>query len=115
MESSDQSYRFTEVEPVKQTFDVEPVFIDSPSKSELAPSRVLLHIVLFLLTAATTTLTGAAWTVRVQDSPSIIGQLIAPVVAVINETAAGNFDPLLKGLIFTFTLLFILGAHVLGQ
>jgi membrane-associated protease RseP (regulator of RpoE activity) len=115
VESSDQSYRFTEVEPVKQTFDVEPVFIDSPDKSELAPSRVLLHIVLFLLTAVTTTLAGAAWAVRAPDSPSIIGQLIAPVVAVINETAAGNFDPLLKGLIFTFTLLVILGAHEFGH
>ncbi|HKP85241.1 MAG TPA: site-2 protease family protein [Blastocatellia bacterium] len=115
MESSDQPYRFTEVEPLQQRFDAEPVFIDRPGESELSASRVLLHIALFLVTAVTTTLTGAAWTVRVPDSPSIIGWLIGPVVAVINDTAAGNYEPLSQGLLFSFTLLVILGAHEFGH
>jgi membrane-associated protease RseP (regulator of RpoE activity) len=34
---------------------------------------------------------------------------------VIKATAAGNTEPLLNGLLFTFTLLMILGAHELGH
>jgi membrane-associated protease RseP (regulator of RpoE activity) len=41
--------------------------------------------------------------------------LFAPVIAVINETAAGNFEPLSNGLLFTVTLLVILGAHEFGH
>src|SRR6185436_11501473 len=41
--------------------------------------------------------------------------LISPTLAVLKETATGNLDPLAKGLLFTFTLLTILGAHELGH
>jgi len=76
---------------------------------------LLLHTVLFVTTAISTTLTGAAFSVQVQDDSSVIGSLVAPSLAVLRETATGNFDPLAKGLLFTFTLLTILGAHELGH
>jgi len=67
-----------------------------------------------LLTGISTTLTGAAFSLPAQDD-SVMGSLVGPVLAVISETATGNFDPLAKGLLFTFTLLTILGAHELGH
>jgi len=76
---------------------------------------LLLHGALLVTTAISTTITGAAFTVQVQDDSSLIVALIGPVVAVLRETALGNFDPLAKGLLFTFTLLTILGAHELGH
>ena len=75
----------------------------------------MLHTVLLVTTAVSTTLTGAAFAVQVQDDPTLIGSLLAPVLAVLRETALGNLDPLAKGLLFTFTLLTILGAHELGH
>jgi len=63
----------------------------------------------------TTALTGAALAVGAQTGDSIIDMLVAPTLAVLKETVAGNFDPLAKGLLFTFTLLTILGAHELGH
>lgn len=82
---------------------------------ELSTPRVLLHVALLATTAITTTLTGAAWAVQVQDDSSVFGLLVSPIVAVLRETATGNFDPLGQGLLFTFTLLTILGAHELGH
>jgi membrane-associated protease RseP (regulator of RpoE activity) len=75
----------------------------------------MLHTVLLATTAITTTLTGAAWTVQVQEDSSVFGVLISPTLAVLKEAATGNLDPLAKGLLFTFTLLMILGAHELGH
>lgn len=115
MESTDQPYRFTEVQPDQPAYGTAPVFFDAPRDSELSTRRVLLHLSLFLLTALTTTLTGASFAVKVAESDSIIDSLFAPVRAVVNETAAGNFDPLLNGLIFSFTLLVILAAHEFGH
>jgi len=117
VESSDHPYRFTEIESARQAFDAEPVFLNAPRVSELSRSRVLLHISLFILTAITTTLTGAAWAVaeNVPEASSIIGAFLAPVVEAINETATGNYNPLLQGIIFSFTLLLILGAHEFGH
>jgi membrane-associated protease RseP (regulator of RpoE activity) len=76
---------------------------------------VLLHSVLLVITGISTTLTGAGFAVQVQDDSSVIGALVAPTLAVLRETATGNLDPLAKGLLFTFTLLTILGAHELGH
>jgi membrane-associated protease RseP (regulator of RpoE activity) len=81
----------------------------------LSPSRVLRHILLFIITVVTTTLTGASFAVDVPESPTIIGMFLAPVSAVMHEAAAGNYDPLLQGVIFSFTLLVILGAHEFGH
>ena len=108
MENTDQPYLFTEFQPAQQ-----PVVRER--EAELSASRVMLHTVLLVTTAITTTLTGAAWTVQVQEDASILGLLISPTLAVLKEAATGNLDPLAKGLLFTFTLLMILGAHELGH
>jgi len=76
---------------------------------------VLLHSVLLIATGVTTMLTGAAFAVQVPADSTILGSLLAPLIAVLRESASGNFDPLAKGLVFTFTLLTILGAHELGH
>ena len=107
MENTNQSYLFTEVQPAQ------PVVRER--ETELSPPRVLLHGVLLATTAITTTITGAAFTVQAQDDSSVLGLLISPTLAVLKETATGNLDPLAKGLLFTFTLLTILGAHELGH
>ena len=107
MENTNQPYLFTEFQPAQ------PVVRER--EAELSTSRVLLHSVLLVTTAITTTITGAAWTVQVPDDSSVLGLLIAPTLAVLREAATGNVDPLAKGLLFTFTLLTILGAHELGH
>lgn len=107
MENTDQPYAFTEFQPAQP--------LARSRQSELSTSRVMLHTVLLVTTAITTTLTGAAWTVQVQDESSVLGLLISPTLAVLKEAATGNLDPLAKGLLFTFTLLTILGAHELGH
>lgn len=107
MENTDQPYLFTEFQPSQPLVQTREV--------ELSTSRVLLHTVLLVITGISTTLTGAGFAVQVQDDSSVIGALVAPTLAVLRETATGNLDPLAKGLLFTFTLLTILGAHELGH
>ena len=108
MENTDQPYLFTEFQPAQ------PAVIRE-REIELSTPRVMLHTVLLVITAITTTLTGAAFTVQVQDDSSLLGVFISPTLAVLREAATGNIDPLAKGLLFTFTLLTILGAHELGH
>lgn len=110
MENTEQPFLFTEF----QTVPPAPPLART-REIELSPSRVMLHSVLLVSTAISTTLTGAAFTVQTAQDDSVIGGLLAPVLAVFRETAIGNFDPLAKGLLFTFTLLTILGAHELGH
>lgn len=107
MENIDQPYLFTEFQPAQPLVRMREI--------ELSAPRVLLHTVLLVTTAITTTLTGAAWGFQASDDSSVIGLLVSPTLAVLRETATGNFDPLAKGLLFTFTLLTILGAHELGH
>lgn len=115
MESTDQPYPYTEVQPDHPAYGAAPVYFDTPRESELSTRRIWLHISLFLITVLTTTLTGASFTVKIAEPDSVVGQFFAPVVAVFHETAAGNFAPLLQGLIFSFTLLVILAAHEFGH
>ena len=107
MENTDQPYLFTEFQPAQVETRTREI--------ELSAPRVLLHSVLLVATGISTTLTGAAFSVQVQEDSSLIGTLVAPTLAVIRETAIGNLEPLSKGLLFTFTLLTILGAHELGH
>jgi membrane-associated protease RseP (regulator of RpoE activity) len=111
VESADQPYLFPEVQLQRKLDDLSQARRDS----ELSGSRVLLHSVLLVATGVTTMLTGAAFAVQVPDDPTVVGSLLAPFLAVLREVASGNLEPLAKGLIFTFTLLTILGAHELGH
>ena len=107
MENAQQPYLLADFKPalpLTRTRDV-----------ELSAPRLLLHSALLVITAISTTITGAAFTVQVQDSGSLVGALLGPIIAVVRETATGNLEPLTKGLLFTFTLLTILGAHELGH
>ncbi|HXU36772.1 MAG TPA: site-2 protease family protein [Blastocatellia bacterium] len=101
MQNTDQPYLFTEFQPITSPVRTREI--------ELSAPRLLLHSVLLITTAICTTLTGAAAAVPAQDS------LFGPILAVLSETAAGNLNPLIKGLVFTFTLLTILGAHEFGH
>jgi membrane-associated protease RseP (regulator of RpoE activity) len=108
-----EPYRLNEVPITPSTFNREVVFINAP-ESELSARRIIIHTLLFILTAVTTTLTGASWVVRAPDD-TVLNLVIGPPLAVIHETLAGNFFPLTQGLIFTTTLLAILAAHEFGH
>jgi hypothetical protein len=111
VESTNQPYLFPEL---RQTETVAERATATPP--ELSASRVLFHLFLLFVTAITTTLTGAALSVQMQEAPdSFIGELVAPFLAIARQSAAGNYEALASGLLFTFTLLTILGAHELGH
>ena len=68
---------------------------------------------LLVMTAMTTTLTGLAMSpsTQAQETGSLLTDLLSPFVVAFHKTAAGDFAPLTDGLLFTFTLITILGAH----
>lgn len=111
MENADQPYLFPEVQ-LQRTLDELP---REQRESDLTGSRILLHSVLLIATAVTTTLTGASFVVQVAGDPTVMGMLFSPLITVLRETASGNLEPVAKGLLFSFTLLTILGAHELGH
>jgi hypothetical protein len=118
VESTNQPYPLAEVQPIESDIDAERFYAaDAHREQERAQSRARLHLLLLALTAATTTLTGAslATTVRLPENPSIIDELLAPLVTVFEQTAAGNLLPFASGLLFMLTLLVVLGAHELGH
>ena len=111
VENTNQQYLFPEV---KEPLDAEQV--SAERDAELAPGRILFHVTLLIFTGITTTLTGAAMAAKnVVPANSFIGELLAPFVAVLQSTRAGDLEPLLNGVLFSFTLLTILGAHELGH
>jgi membrane-associated protease RseP (regulator of RpoE activity) len=86
------------------------------TERELSARRVFIHLLLLFVTAITTTLTGAAWKVPPADqAASFTEAVFGPLITVFQETASGNFGLLTNGLLFTFALLTILGAHELGH
>lgn len=116
MENTNPPYAFPEIQTANRRLE-ERNYAAAGREAELAPSRIFRHLVLLFLTAITTTFTGAAWAVQkgAEIDESLVGILLAPLIAVIKATAAGNLGPLQSGLLFTFTLLMILGAHELGH
>jgi membrane-associated protease RseP (regulator of RpoE activity) len=84
---------------------------------ERARARGWLHLGLLAVTAVTTTLTGLAMSpsTQGQESGSLLADLLSPFLIAFHKTATGDLAPLTDGLLFTFTLLTILGAHELGH
>lgn len=78
--------------------------------SELSTRRVIVHGLLFVLTAVTSTLTGATWPLMHEA-----GSFLDPYRMIAKAAAAGDFSPLAPGLVFSFTLLTILAAHEFGH
>jgi membrane-associated protease RseP (regulator of RpoE activity) len=115
VERTDQPYLFPEFQPppgVATTDNLSP----GSSASELTAGRVMFHLFLFAATAATTTLTGAALVLNVRTEPSSLAEiLLGPFVELLRQTVSGNLEPLANGLLFSFTLLTILGAHEFGH
>lgn len=72
--------------------------------------RLLLHLVLFALTAVTTAVMGTLLSLPVLDESDPAGALAAGL-----ESLASDRSPILSGLVFAFTLLTILGMHELGH
>src|SRR5436309_3211091 len=70
----------------------------------LGLGRLLLHISLFLVTCVTTTISGAIFPLLLQEiEPGVI------FITITNPATIAN------GLLFSFTLLTILGTHELGH
>ncbi len=112
VENTNQPYLFSEVKEALDTHQG----VKAEREAELSPGRILWHLTLLVFTGITTVLTGAAMAVNIIVPPKTIWQeLTAPIVAVWTATRAGNMDPLLNGLLFSFTLLTILAAHELGH
>jgi membrane-associated protease RseP (regulator of RpoE activity) len=88
------------------------------TESELSTRRLILHGVLLALSAVTVTLTGAANMLYTNQPDSWIDILKSPVTTtsmLVRETSAGNYGPLLGGLLLAFSLLLILAAHEFGH
>lgn len=71
----------------------------------LAPTRIVFHLFLFLLTFITTTISGALFPLLLQDT-----DLVSMLFSLATDRA-----PITNGLLFSFTLLTILGTHELGH
>jgi membrane-associated protease RseP (regulator of RpoE activity) len=82
---------------------------------ELSTRRVFFHLLLFGITCVTTTITGMSWWVASHSEADSPDSFFEPVVRSMRDTANGNLDPLVNGVIFTVTLLAILGAHEFGH
>lgn len=82
-----------------------------------AGSRGWIHLLLLALTAVTTMLTGVAASPTTKSAPTddLLADLVRPIILGFEKTMAGDLGPLTDGLLFTFTLIAILGAHELGH
>ena len=112
VERSEQ-YQVSGVEASDPEVLVEPkTFPTRERDAELSTRRVFFHLLLFGITCVTTTITGMAWWVASHSEPD---SFLEPLVQSMKDTANGNLDALFNGVIFTVTLLAILGAHEFGH
>ena len=108
---SSERYPLPEVQPSIPEILMEQV--PSPTRDrDLSMPRVRFHLILFGITCLTTTVTGMAWWAAEQLRSS---SLLEPVTWAMKETANGHLLALANGLLFTLTLLGILGAHEFGH
>lgn len=114
VESTNQPYLIPEVQPSQPAMRSDH---GGALQTVRAGSRGWLHLTLLFVTAITTTLTGVALSPSTQSpqTDSLLHDLVSPILIAFNKTGAGDFAPLTDGLLFTFTLITILGAHELGH
>jgi Zn-dependent protease len=114
VESTNQPYLIPEVQPSQPAMRPDH---GGALQTVRAGSRGWLHLTLLIATAITTTLTGIALSPSTQSpqTDSLLHDLVSPILIALNKTGAGDFAPLTDGLLFTFTLITILGAHELGH
>lgn len=114
VESTNQPYLISEVQPSQPVAKPD----DGVAVERVrAARRGWLHLSLLAVTAVTTMLTGIALSPTTKSPPTddLLHDLISPILVAFEKTMAGNLAPLTDGLLFTFTLIAILGAHELGH
>ena len=115
MTTSNESYLY----PETQLAETAPDYGKSwRTEAELSTRRLILHTVLLVLSAITVTLTGSASILYKGIPDSWTYLLKSPLLTIqmlIQESAAGNYWPLLGGLTLAFSLLLILAAHEFGH
>src|SRR5262249_39008973 len=89
------------------------------TENELSTRRLILHSALLAMSAITVTMTGSAYILSGGRLPGTWTELlISPVTtisALIRETSAGHYWPLIGGLLLAFTLLLIPAANEFGH
>jgi len=114
VESTNQPYLIPEVQPSQPAMKSDRGVSVEDMRVR---SRGMLHLTLLVATAITTTLTGIALspTTKTPLTDSLLYDLVSPILIAFEKTMAGDLAPLTDGLLFTFTLITILGAHELGH
>src|SRR5262249_30519731 len=115
VESTEETYAYPEFQPVRTSTETIPGAFPR-IENELSRKRVIIHSLLFLVTAVTATMTGANWELMGQSQPtSPFGSILSIFPGLPVAVAHGDFAALTRGLTFAFTLLAILSAHEFGH
>jgi membrane-associated protease RseP (regulator of RpoE activity) len=96
-----EQYFYSDIDPAAY-FSPRPPFDPAP---KVTLARLLWHLALFLATCVTTTIAGAIFPFLLQD-------VDASAIYRIVTTTSG---PIVNGMLFSFTLLVILGTHEMGH
>ncbi|HYL99496.1 MAG TPA: site-2 protease family protein [Blastocatellia bacterium] len=116
MQRTEQPFLYEDVQTGQPVVQLQVRERPPKREAELSTRRIVLHISLFCVSAVMTTLTGAAWSMNFKTSgDGVVDALVGPAISAVKAAAAGNFGPLSAGVVFTFSLLLILGAHEFGH